>query len=73
MTKAQAMRMMTTCIKRKEFNKATYSQVAKMQAVGIDGFDLSYKQACDVCWEIQQAHGRRPSDVVLANIVGRKE
>lgn len=71
MTKAQAKLMLTTCIKRKEFGKPYFSQVAKLRAVGIDGFDLSLKQAQDLCWEIQQAHGKRPAEEKIAAIVNR--
>jgi superfamily II DNA or RNA helicase len=71
MSKAQAIRMLNTCIKRQEVGKARYSQVVKMRAVGIDGFNLSYQQACDMCWEIQQARGKRPAEDKIAAIMGR--
>lgn len=71
MTKAQASRMIENCKKRDQFKKARFSQVAKLRAVGIDGFNLSWQQAADLCWEIQQARGKRPAEEKIAEIVNR--
>lgn len=72
MTKAQAIRMITTCKKREQFGKARFSQVATMRSVGIDGFNLSLKQAQDLCWEIKLAHGKRPAEEKIAAIMNRQ-
>jgi len=70
-TKAQAMRIIGSCQKRKADGLANYSQVVKLGHAGIDGSKLRWQQAADLCWEVQQAHGR-PSAEVVDRILSRE-
>ena len=72
MTKAEAGRMITACKLREQFGKPYFSQLAKLRAVGIDGFNLSLKQAQDLCWEIKRANNKRPDERIVAGIINRQ-
>jgi superfamily II DNA or RNA helicase len=72
LTKAQASKLIGSLKTREANHLANYNQTKTIEALGIPAINLSYKDACDLMWEIKRANGKLPAQSVIDGILNRE-
>ena len=71
-TKAKASKLIGLLKEREQKGLANYNQTKTLEMYGLDAMKLSYKQACDLMWEIKRANNKMPSQRVVDGILNRE-
>jgi superfamily II DNA or RNA helicase len=72
LTKAQASKLIGNLKMREAKGLANYNQTKTLEALGIPAINLSYKNACDLMWEIKRANNKLPPQSVIDGILNRE-
>jgi superfamily II DNA or RNA helicase len=72
LTKAQASKLIGNLKMREANGLANYNQTKTLEALGIPAINLSYKNACDLMWEIKRASNKLPPQSVIDGILNRE-